>query len=90
MDFEWDYAKGLANFRKHGVRFADAAIALTDEAAMTVPDADAEGEIRFLSLGMDPMGRILVTAFTFRGERVRIISARKASNAERRQYKVGR
>jgi uncharacterized protein len=89
MDFEWDSAKAKANARKHGVDFADAAIALSDESAITIPDPDSEDEDRFVSLGMDPTGRVLVTVITHRGEKVRIISSRKASKGERRQYEEG-
>ncbi|NGP52497.1 BrnT family toxin [Thioalkalivibrio sp. XN8] len=90
MDYEWDPAKGRRNAAKHGVDFADAVIALSDDSAVTIPDPDAEDEDRFVSLGMDPIGRVLVTVFTHRGERIRIISSRKASRGERRQYEEHR
>ncbi len=86
MDCEWDPAKARANLRKHGVEFADAVIALEDELALTIADPDAEGEQRFVSLGMDAGGRLLVTVFTLRGNRVRLISSRRATRAERRTY----
>jgi hypothetical protein len=90
MDYEWNRAKEKANADKHGVAFADAALALEDEFAVTVADPDAEDEERFVSLGMDPNGRVLVTVFTHRGDVIRLISSRRASKAERRQYEVGR
>jgi len=90
MDYEWDPAKGRRNAAKHGVDFADAVIALSDDSAVTIPDPDSEDEDRFVSLGMDPNGRVLVTVFTHRGERIRIISSRKASRSERRQYEEHR
>ena len=90
MDYEWDPAKAMANARKHGVDFADAVIALSDESAVTVRDPDSEDEEWFVSLGMDPNSRMLVTVFTHRGERIRIISSRKASKGERRHYEEGR
>lgn len=89
MDYEWDPAKVRRNATKHGVDFADAVIALSDDAAVTIPDPDSEDEDRFVSLGMDPNGRVLVTVFTHRGEKIRIISSRKASRGERRQYEEG-
>jgi uncharacterized protein len=89
MDYEWDPAKAKANARKHGVDFADAAIALSDDSAVTIPDPDSEDEERFVSLGVDPNDRVLVTVFTHRGEGIRIISSRKASKGERRQYEEG-
>jgi uncharacterized protein len=90
MDIEWDPAKARRNAAKHGVDFADAVIAFSDDSAVTIPDPDSEDEDRFVSLGMDPNSRVLVTVFTHRGERIRIISSRKASRGERRQYEEGR
>jgi uncharacterized protein len=86
MEYEWDPAKAKANLRKHRVSFADAALALEDPRALTMADPDASGEQRFVSLGTDPIGRVLVTVFTPRGRRTRIISSRKASRNERRSY----
>jgi len=88
VEYEWDPAKAAANLRKHGVRFADAALALEDPAALTVPDPDSTGEARHVCLGLDPAGRLLVTVFTHRGKRIRIISSRRASRTERRNYEV--
>jgi uncharacterized DUF497 family protein len=64
----------------------DAVSALEDEGALTRPDPDARDEQRFVSLGMDAEGRVLVTVFSMRAETVRVISARKASPGERRRY----
>jgi uncharacterized DUF497 family protein len=86
MEYEWDPAKAKANLRKHRVSFADAALALEDPRARTVADPDASGAQRFVSLGSDPSGRLLVTVFTPQGRRTRIISSRKASRNERRAY----
>lgn len=86
MDYGWDPAKAAANLKKHGVAFADAALALEDPLALTVADPDSVGESRFICLGADPTGRVLVTVFAPRGGLTRIISARKASRAERRTY----
>lgn len=82
--YEWDPAKASVNFRKHGVRFADAALSLEDPAALTMPDPESLGEARFVCLAADPEGRILVTVFAPRGHRIRIISSRRASTGERR------
>ena len=84
--YEWDPEKAKANLAKHGVRFADAAISLEDPRVLTMPDPGAAGEERFVALGADPAGRVLVTAFCYVGARVRIISARRASPGERRPY----
>ena len=86
VDYEWDPAKAAANVEKHGVSFADAVTALKDELALTIPDPDSVGEDRFVSVGMDATGQILVTVFTFRADVVRIISSRKASKGERKRY----
>jgi len=86
MDYEWDPAKAQANLRKHGVDFADAVIALEDELALTQPDPDSVDEERLISLGMDAIGRLLVTVFTYRSDRIRIISSRKAKRSECRRY----
>jgi len=83
---EFDPAKARANVRKHRVGFADAEQALRDERAVTIEDPDAEGEQRFITLGMDSLGRVLVVVHTQRGENSRLISARKASPAEAEQY----
>ena len=71
--------------KKHGIDFADAASVLEDELALTIPDEEA-AERRFVTIGEDSLRRILVVAFTGRGARVRIISARKATRLERQQY----
>lgn len=82
---EWDAAKATTNLEKHGIDFADAATILSDEQSLTVPD-EASAEERYVTIGMDPLGRVLVVVYTWRGERARLISARKATAGERRQY----
>ena len=84
--YEWDPPKLRANLAKHGVGFADAALVLEDTLALTRQDPDAKGEERFTTLGADPTGRLLVVVWTLRGENVRLISARRATTPERRQY----
>jgi uncharacterized protein len=78
---EWDPGKAQKNFLKHGVTFQEAVSALEDECAVTVED-DHPGERRFLTIGLGELGRILVVVFTYRGDKVRLISARKASLTE--------
>lgn len=85
-DIEFDPAKAAANLLKHGVSFAHAEQALRDPQAATADDPDALGEARCVTLGMDAAGRILVVAWTQRGDRARIISARKASKGEVNTY----
>jgi uncharacterized DUF497 family protein len=88
MAAEWDPAKARSNFRKHGVRFADAVSALEDPGAMTIRD-ESEDEQRWITLGMDSLARLLVVAYTWRNHNVRLISARPAIRGERRQYEEG-
>jgi len=88
--YEWDAAKARQNLRKHGVDFADAVTVLEDEAALTIRDPFSEQEQRWITLGMDALGRLLVVVYTWRGDRIRLISARLATPRERRQYEEGR
>ncbi len=63
----WDPEKARANLEKHGLRFSDAEVALFDPNAITVEDETSEGERRYVSIGMDALGRILVVVFSYRG-----------------------
>jgi uncharacterized protein len=86
VGYEWDEGKAATNLRKHGVDFADAALVLEDELARTLRDLSSEREERYVTLGHDPSGRLLVVIYTWRGEQIRIISAREATGRERRDY----
>ena len=88
VSFEWDAAKARTNARKHGVEFADAVAALEDEDGLTMPDEDSESEERFVTLGRDAFGRILVVVYAWRDENIRLISARKATRRERETYEA--
>ena len=83
---EWDPGKAQLNARKHGVALADAVAVLEDEMALTMLDPFSEDEERWITLGLDAFGRVLVVVYTWRGERVRLISARSATPRERRRY----
>ncbi len=85
MEFQWDGRKAASNLNKHGVDFADAVTVLDDEIALTVRD-ERPGEDRYVTIGMDAIGQLLVVVYAWRGERVRIISARKATPRERKSY----
>ena len=85
MNYEWDPSKASNNLRKHGVSFADAVAVFADERALTIPD-EHPAEERFITLGVDAFDRMLVVVYTYRGETIRIISARKATARERKQY----
>ena|SRR5690606_14697662 len=89
LRFEWDSRKARSNLEKHGVSFDEAQSAFYDEYAAVYPDPDhSEEEDRFLLLGMSTKARALVVCHCFRsGEtRIRIISARKATKNESREY----
>ena len=85
MGLEWDARKSAANLRKHGIGFADAATVFHDDYAITIPEEGPDEE-RFVTTGMDALGRVLVVVYTWREGRLRIISARAATPRERRQY----
>ena len=85
-DVIWDPSKAVTNFKKHGVHFSDAVTVLDDPRARTRED-DRHGEQRFVTLGADLAGRVLVVVYTYPTEStVRLISARNAEANERRQY----
>ncbi|MFA6986952.1 MAG: BrnT family toxin, partial [Arenimonas sp.] len=89
VGIEFDPDKAVANLRKHGVSFADAELALLDPHAATLEDPEAEGELRFITLGVGAAGRVLVVVWAPRNRRARLISARKASSGEREFYAQG-
>lgn len=91
MKIVWDPAKAKINFAKHGVRLSDAEVALFDPFALTREDKRSEGEQRFVTIGTDASGKIVVVAFTprRRGESTRLISSRKATKRERTDYEKG-
>jgi uncharacterized protein len=86
MRVEWDLDKAQTNRVTHGVSFPDAEAVLFDPHGITREDASAEGEQRFATLGLDALGRVLVVVYTYRGDILRIISARKATRNEARTY----
>ena len=87
MKFEWDAKKAAENLKKHGVGFEEATTIFGDPFELTIPDPDhSQGEARFLSMGLSTGNRILVVAYTERGENIRIIHARVAAPKERRSY----
>ena len=89
MKTTWDPNKAQANFRKHGVRFSDAEAVLLDPQAISRDDPTSDDERRFVSVGLDVVGRIVVVVYSYRGEDIRLISARLATPNERRQYEKG-
>lgn len=85
MDFEWDPAKARSNLTKHGVSFSDVETAFYDQHAISMPDPGAAAEERFVLVGMDALGTIVVVVYTYRGDSIRIISARRATKSERKE-----
>ena len=87
MAIEWDSKKAASNLKKHGVSFEEAATALLDPMAKAQEDPDAEGESRWLLLGMSAQPRLLSVVYTLRQEdRIRLIAARPATRKEAKQY----
>ncbi len=86
MKYEWNIDKARGNIRKHRVSFADAVSVFEDSDAITIEDSE-QGEERFVTIGMDCLGRILVVVYTWRDElTIRVISARKATKTEIKNY----
>ena len=87
LQFGWDRQKAAANLRKHGVDFEEAATAFGDALSITIPDPDhSAGEERWLLVGEGRAGRLLVVAYTERGDEIRLITARSATRRERQTY----
>ena len=86
MEIKFDPKKNKTNLREHKLNFADVEGVFHDQNAITIEDRD-HGEQRFVTLGMDEQGRVLVVCYTYRGEStIRLISARKAEPQERKTY----
>lgn len=86
MEVRWDARKAITNLKKHGISFTDAELVLWDPNALTFEDSDSEGEQRFVSIGTDSIGRILVVVYSNNGKQIRIVSARNATTREIKQY----
>jgi len=85
--FEWDSNKARGNIETHGISFDEASTAFGDPLSLTIHDPlHSNEEDRFILLGKSGKNRLLVVIHTERGENIRIISARKATKKERKQY----
>ena len=90
MQFEWDPQKAALNVQTHGVSFEDAASVFGDPLAATIPDREhSTEETRFITMGVTSSQRLLVVVHTDRAGRIRIISARSATRAEKKKYEEG-
>ena len=90
IQFEWDSRKAAANLKKHGVSFDQARTVFFDEHAKLIDDPDhSDEEDRFVLLGISSSLKVLLVCHCYReeGNVIRIISARKASAQETKQYR---
>jgi uncharacterized DUF497 family protein len=89
-EFEWDPVKAASNLEKHGVSFTEAATVFFDPLSLTVPDPEhSVSEQRLVITGFSYQQRQLVVIHSDRGDRIRIVSARLATPAERKKYESG-
>lgn len=86
MRFQFDPSKAKSNKRKHGVSFADAEGIFYDPLALHQPDTAWKDEVRYVTVGMGSAGLVVVVVYTLRGEEIRLISARRATRREVKQY----
>ena len=89
--FEWDDGKASENLTKHGVSFSEASTVFADPLSRTIVDPlHSEAEERFIVVGESGLQHTLVVVHTYRGDVIRIISARKATSGERKDYERGK
>ena len=89
MAIEFDPKKNKANLSKHGMSLSDGDGALDDPLAVTVDDLSSQGEQRWITLGANVFGTLCAVIHTQRNSNVRIISVRKATTKETRDYEKG-
>lgn len=89
--YEWDARKAAANLRKHRVAFTEAATVFLDPLAVTYQDPDhSETEHRYITVGESPRGGVILVSHLDRRDRIRIISARRATRKEAHEYRETR
>jgi len=89
MQFTWDPAKAEQNLLDHGVSFQEATTVFGDPLAATIPDPDhSVGEERLITMGQSSAGQLLVVCHVEQGDTIRIISARRATSHERKDYET--
>ncbi len=91
MEYEWNDIKNKTNFQKHGIWFEEAQTIWSDERSLEFFDSEnSENEDRFIRVGFSTSMRCLLVVFCERNHKaIRLISARKATKNERRQYEEG-
>ena len=91
IEFEWDDTKALKNIVKHGVSFKEAESVFADVFGLEETDDEhSQTEIRWLLIGLSSLQRLLVTVYTERGSKIRLISSRRANAKERKTYQTYR
>ncbi len=87
IEFEWDDEKASRNFKKHGIRFELAETVFDDPYARVMEDPDhSNDETRAIIIGYAATNQLLFVAYAARDERIRLISARRATHEERKTY----
>lgn len=90
MNFEWDENKAASNLKKHGVSFDEAKTVFDDPLYIDFYDPDhSDGEDRYIMMGMSLQNRLLLVAYTERGDAIRLISARETTQTEQKLYEQG-
>ena len=90
MTYEWDARKAKGNRQKHQISFEDAASVFLDPLALTFPDPDhSRGEEREITIGRSSGQQTVFVSHCQRGDNIRIISARRTTRGERKQYEEG-
>lgn len=89
MATTFDPKKNVANLRKHGVSLSEGDGVLNDPFALTIEDTSAKGEQRFVTIGTNIFGALMVVVWAQRRDGIRIISVRKTEPSERRAYEEG-
>ena len=89
MHITWDSNKVEINFKKHRIRFSDAEAVLFDPLALTLEEHIVADEQRYVPVGSDAVGRIISIVHLYRADTIRLISDRKATPTERKQYEKG-
>ena len=85
----WDSVKAKSNRLKHRIFFSEVEPVFYDPHAISFEDTDSKGEARYVVIGLDSLGRIVVVVYTYRNTTIRLISARKANKAEQKVYEKG-
>ena len=89
MEINWDSVKAKTNRLKHRVLFSEVEPVFYDPDAISFEDTESKGERRYVVIGLDSLGRLVVAVYTYRGVTIRLISARRATKTERKAYETG-